>query len=105
MKQLITKFRIFLWRRKLDKYKKCATVSKSKGYNHKVDTVGEVIETRKNGWVKYGCASAGIWCVLNGIYQFDVVEYYISSVDYKMHYVFGFKKAEDAVAFRLGYVE
>ena len=101
----ITKFRIFLWRRKLDKYKKCATVSEGKNYNHKVDIVGEVVETTKKGWVKYGCVSAGIWCVMNGISQFDVVGYCISTVDYKVHYIFGFKHAEDALALRLGYVK
>ena len=109
MKQLISKaqhkIRHLYWLWRLDRRQKCATVSKDKEYNHKVDVVGEIIATDHRGWVKYGCPNAGFWCVENGIWQFDIVERYLSSKDYKMHFVFGFKHAEDALAFRLGYVK
>ena len=99
----LTRLRVFLWCWQLDRRKNCATVSKGRGYVHKIDTVGEIIEKDNKGWITEGCLTARIWCVQNGLCQFDVVERYISSKDRRMHFVFAFKYIEDAMAFKLAW--
>ena len=103
--KIISLYKKIYWWWKLDRRENCATVINKKDYCYKVDVVGEIIETQTTGWVKYGCRKAGMWCVKNEIYEFDVVERYLSKEDFKLHFVFGFKHEEDAMAFRLGYVE
>ncbi len=97
------KIRMIKWHWMLDRRQKCAKVLRPKDYCHRVDIVGDMEVAQVNGWVKYRCEVAVMWCVNNGIYQFDIVERYVSRKDYKLHFVFGFKHAEDALAFKLGY--
>ena len=80
----------------------CATVGNKKDYCHTVEVVGEIVYTEPNGWVRYACPGAALWCVSNEIYTFDVMEHYLCKEDYKLHYIFGFVNAEDAMAFKLG---
>lgn len=81
----------------------CSTIGNKKDYCHTVEVVGEVVHTEANGWVNYGCPSATHWCLTNEIFTFDVMERYLCKEDYKLHFIFGFVHAEDAMAFKLGY--
>jgi len=98
LKHLNYNFRIWAAIRRVD----CSTYDNKKDYYYKVDVVGEIVATESNGWVRYGCKNAGLWCKENKIYQFDIMEHYLNMNDYKLHFVFGFVHAEDAVAFKLG---
>lgn len=90
------------WNWKYFRRRKCATISKGKNYIYTVDVAGEIGEVLPNGWINYTVKTYSVWCVNNGIYEFDIVETYVSRKDYKMHFIFGFKHIEDATAFKLG---
>lgn len=87
----------------LNQFKKCLQVypRKIKDLRYKVTIPGEVVETNSAGWVRYGCLTASIWLVENNIYDFDIINEFISNNDYKVHFVFGFNNPEDAIAFKL----
>lgn len=108
MKQLLAKIqrikKRLYWKWHLDRHEKYGNRKERKTYKYTVTVVGAAEASNRTGWIYYSCKDSALWLVGNGIYDFRLVERFISSKDYKLHFVIGFKDAEDAMAFRLGYI-
>lgn len=74
-------------------------------YKHHVTAVGKIIEPRQSQWVYWGCEESFTWLVTNEIFNFIIIKTELNREDYKIYYTFAFKNAEDAMAFKLGYVK